>query len=902
VLYGRDAERRRLAELLDDLGRGLGQVLIIRGEAGAGKSALLREIAGDGDLRIVSARAVESEIDMAFSGLHQVLSPFLDLLDQLPEERARSLRAALGAAEGETTDLVVCTATLDLLRLAATERPLLIIVDDAHDLDTASQQVLVFCARRLAGWCRVGIVLAVRDLATACSISIGGLPELVLRGLEAEPARALLESCGWPHGAVLADAVVRATGGNPLALTELADHRSPASLLQAVITGTVPAENAVHRLFGSRVNALPPNARAALLVAAAADIGRPELILGACDRLALPRDAFEVTELAELVDGPGDEGGIVFRHPLLRSAAYLVPPAERRRVHAAIADELAVRGEQRRSRWHRALATFEPEAALAAALEADADAVERLGGVASATALLLQAARLSVRPDERARRRAMAAHSAWKSGNAALARELVSAPGHADQPAALRVRALVELFTGDQDIAFGFLRRAADLATTCDAAAELWFMAAGAGLHAGRVADAVATAELIADRHDDPAYRRYGRWLAASLDHRLDDFAAQPWEVVDAAPAAIAQSGTHRWLFPMAVTVRGRHIREAHELGVAAYGELTATGMLAMVTVPLAWLVELEFRLGRWVDATAHAGEGFRIATQLGQLPRIADFAALLAQLAAARDDELDARRHATDALQLAGASSNCLAAARATWALGSLDLARGEISQARDRLTMLATEGSMSHHPHIARLAVADVVEAHVRAGDIEAAATTADEYAHWVNPSCAPWAHCHLYRIKALLAVGAEADKAYQLALAAAEVETAPFERARIALLHGQWLRRERRITEASEPLRLAVDLFDGLGAQRWADQAAGELRACDGQRLGRVERARDLLTEQEMRVAELAAAGLSNREIGARLHLSHRTVGYHLHKIFQKLGLTRRSQLRQVAATAL
>jgi DNA-binding CsgD family transcriptional regulator len=902
VLYGRDAERLRLAELLDDLGHGLGQALIIRGEAGTGKSALLREIARDCGLRIVSARAVESEIDMAFSGLHQVLSPFLDLLDQLPVERARSLRATLGAAEDETTDLVVCTATLDLLRLAAAERPLLIIVDDAHDLDTASQQVLVFCARRVAGWCRVGIVLAVREPATACSISIGGLPEVVLRGLEVVPARALLESCGWPHGGVLADAVVRATGGNPLALTELADHRSPASLLQAVITGTVPAENAVRRLFGSRVNALPPNARAALLVAAAADIGRPEVILGACDRLSLPRDAFEATELAELVDGPGDESDIIFRHPLLRSAAYLVPPAERRRVHAAIADELTARGEQRRSRWHRALATSEPEAALAAALEADADAVERLGGVASATALLLQAARLSVRSDERVRRSVMAAHTAWKSGNAALARELVSAPRYAGQPAALRVRALIELFTGDQDIAFGFLRRAADLATTCDAAGELWFMAAGAGLHAGRVADAVAAAELIADRHDDPAYRRYGRWLAASLDHRLDDLAAQPWEVVDAAPAAIARSGAHRWLFPMAVTMRGQHIREAHELGVAAYGELTATGMLAMVTMPLAWLVELEFRLGRWVDATAHAAEGFRLATQLGQLPRIADFAALLAQLAAARDDELDARRHATEALQLAGATSNRLAAARAAWALGSLDLARGEIRQARARLAMLATEGSMSHHPHIARLAVADVVEAQVRAGDIEAATTTVNEYAHWVSPGRAPWAHCHLHRIKALLAVGAEADKAYQLALAAAVVETAPFERARIALSHGQWLRRERRISEASEPLRLAVDLFDGLGAQRWADQAAGELRACDGQRLGRVERARDLLTEQEMRVTELAAAGLSNREIGARLHLSHRTVGYHLHKVFQKLGLTRRSQLRQVAATAL
>jgi DNA-binding CsgD family transcriptional regulator len=513
---------------------------------------------------------------------------------------------------------------------------------------------------------------------------------------------------------------------------------------------------------------------------------------------------------------------------------------------------------------------------LAAGLEEDAAAQHRLPYAAR---LLWKAARLSPAPEDHHRRLGMAAHAAWKSGDLALTAELSTAGGAEPERV---LRGLVSFYGGDQDTALGHLRRAAVRAATADTAAELRFMAVGAALNAGRVQEAVAAAQLIADRHDDADYRRYGRWLVAALRDNLD---VRPWHVVDAAPAAIGRSAALRWLFPLAISAYGGYPREAREVAAAACAKMAAAGMDAIRTTALGWLADLELRLGRWREATAHAYEGLRLSVDLGQPPSIAGFQALLAQLAALTGDEV----RAEEAYESARVSGNRLAAARTTWALGLRDLAAGDYEPARQQLSALTGPGPRQH-PRIARLAVADTVEAHVRAGDVDSA--SAALAACRVNETSPPWVHANVRRSAALLASD---DVAFQQALAATDDQTMPFEWARIALAYGQWLRRQRRISAASQPLRQAVDMFDELGAAVWTARATGELRAGNAQRTGRTERAVHTLTDQEQQVARLAAAGLSNREIGAQLQVSHRTVGYHLHKTFRKLGITSRAQLR-------
>jgi ATP/maltotriose-dependent transcriptional regulator MalT len=427
-----------------------------------------------------------------------------------------------------------------------------------------------------------------------------------------------------------------------------------------------------------------------------------------------------------------------------------------------------------------------------------------------------------------------------------------------------------------------------------DRAAELYFMAAGAAYQANRVDLATAAARRIAAL-TDPAYQRYGHWLARSLADEPDGDSGDPWRVFAAAPLAIRRSSAHRWLFPLAIAWRGAYPLRSREFALAAREELAAGGMRAILTILLPWLIDLEYRLGWWDEGIAHADEGLRIAREIGQRLRVADLLSLRALFAAARGEEADCRRDAEQALQTALPLRNQLAAAQATWALGMLELAGGEHERASERLATLRTPGMPQAHEHIARQAVADAVEAAVRVGHVEQATLVADDFAGWVGTTGYPWAQAHLHRCRALLAADDSADKHFQLALSAADAQARPYDQARTALLYGQWLRRRRLSRQARVPLRLASDLFDSLGAGQWADRVRGELLACGApaQRIRAAQRVG--LTAQELQVARLAATGLSNREIAAQLFLSPRTVGYHLHKIFPKLGISTRSQLR-------
>ncbi|GLZ75995.1 hypothetical protein Afil01_08020 [Actinorhabdospora filicis] len=750
-MYGREAERRAIAAVAAS-----GGVLVIRGEAGTGKTALLTGAARDG--RVLRAAGSCAETGIAFSGLHRLLAPVRDAVDALPRHRAEALRAALDG-DGPATDLRVCAAVHDLL----TALDALVIVDDADTLDPASLAVLLFCARRATG--RTGFLLALGEHGA----DTRGLPELRLGGLaEADAVRLLGEVDPGTRRLILDTAE-----GNPLALVELAKATDAE---RALLTGAPPLPG----LYAARVAALGGPYRRALLVAAADDTRRPEIVAAARERMGL----------AEVDDA-------LLARPLSRAAVYHgADPGERRQTHLALAGVLDEYGEHARARRHRALAATRPDARLADGLERDAKDAAGRGGLAAAVSALLHAARLSVSPGDRARRTASAAHAAWKSGHTDLARSLTST---VDDGETVRLRGLIELYGGHQPTAFATLVRGA-AASPPERAAELSFMAVDAALHAGLPDEAIAVAEGIAAAHPDPATRRYGRWLADSAAGK--PVPATAWEVYDAAPEPVARSGAHRWILPMAITRGGG--REAREFALTATERLRSTGMLALVATPLLWLAELEHRLGMWDEAVAHAREGLAFARDAGQPVAEADLLSLLALVDA---DRGEASSYATDALALALPLGNRLAGDRARLALSRSALLRGEA---------------------------------------------------------------------------------------AAEETPEGVYGEARADLAEGRLLRRARRPRAAREPLRRAVAAFDALGAVPWAALARDELRASGDAVLRPVA---DPLTPQEHAVATLAAEGLTNREIGARMFLSPRTVGYHLAKVFQKVGVSARAQLREL-----
>lgn len=425
-MHGRHGEREAVARLLTDARSGRGGVLVLRGEAGIGKSSLLRHAAETATapepMRVLTCAGVESEVEHAFSGLLGLLRPVLDHLDALPGVQAEALRGALGLTDSPASDFLVSAAVLTLLAAVAADRPLLVTVDDLQWLDRASAAALLFAARRLAGE-PVAMLLAVREPESS-QVNTAGLTELVLHGLPPEDAARLLDAYGWTLPARQRDALVAATGGNPLALIELARLDGPERALpDLAMTGTLPVSARVRAAFLRQVEALSADGRAALLVAAAEESGNAGTVLGAAARLGLPADALDPAERSGLVRLTGVE--IRFRHPLIRSAVYADASFDRRRAtHLAIAAYLGAAGEEDQATWHLAVATTVPDEKIAAALERGADAARRRGGAAAAISVLRQAARLSESPADRCRRTVTAAFVALDAGRPGLARTL----------------------------------------------------------------------------------------------------------------------------------------------------------------------------------------------------------------------------------------------------------------------------------------------------------------------------------------------------------------------------------------------------------------------------------------------------------------------------------------------
>jgi len=913
MLYGRRKERAQIGALLKGARGGQGGVLVVRGEAGIGKHALLVDAVEQATgFRLLHTSGVEAEVGLAFAGLQQLLGPVLDLLDRVPAPQAQALRGAFGLVETQTNTnkFLVELGALSLLAVVAAEQPLLCLIGQARWLDAASADTLVFVARRLQAE-RLVVLFAARD-GEARTFQAPGLPELRLGGLDPVAAGELLaaQAASGILAPQVRERLLAEAGGNPLALLEL-----PAGLSSEQLAGRVllpqrlPLSTRLQQVFLERVRGLPEASQRLLVVAAAEDTGELATILAAAGVLAVDNQALEAAEQAGLVSVTGSQ--LVFRHSLVRSAIYQQATVfGRRAAHRALVEVLKGAQQADRRAWHLAAATLDPDEEVAGALAASADRARRRGGPAAAAAALERAAALSPQAGPRARRLVAAAESLWEAGHPTQARALLDQVDPAVPDASVRarlahVRGAIELATGTPALACDLLVEGARLITASDPqrATEMLVVAARAALAAGELDRLVnqihpSIAEVNARRPgpDDVRVERVahsllGAGLAgdppAAATHDRSQELATTWP----HPAFC-------WIWPnlvvVAPTVDDATAGQAYVRLVAAR---RAAGTVSSLTVALANLGQVEGYSGRWSEAIDTATQGLRLTTETGQPSSGVYFVALLAWFAAQQGRANDCRRLADEALHGAALAGLPGVTAFLSWVLAHLDLAEGRPAGALERLLALAKPGQPAAHAAMALLATRELVEAAARAGTLEGMEPVVASFERWAQWDQRTWTQVIARRCRALITQGPEAERHFQAALAVEGAGERPLEQARSELAYGEWLRRARRRADARTHLRAALEEFERLGAAPWADRARSELRASGQTARRRDPSTQQQLTPQERQVARLASQGLSNQQIADQLFVSRHTVGYHLHKVYTKLGVTSRAELRDV-----
>lgn len=903
-MRGRAHELETIDELLAGARGGSGGVLLAVGLPCVGRTALLAvAVAAAENALVLAVRGGPSGDTVPFGGLHELLLPVSGRLAELPDSQGDALSGVLGRTATPDPDLLLIgAAVLGLLTLVATAQPLLVVVDDAHLLDAASLAVLLFVVRRLGGTRVAALLSSVEPVPPP--LARAELPVLPVPGLDADAAGLLLADHGWPTSAAGRAAAVLATGGNPLGLIGIAEEASPAQRLEDLATlVTIPLGDRLRAAYGAPLADLDPDARTMVLVAAAERKGRTGTVLEAGRRLGLGPAALGPAEAAGVLQVL--PSGVRFRHPLLRVAAYQeATVAERAEVHAALAAVHTGLGEQDAATWQRALGATAADEVLAADVERAAGTLEHRDGSATGAAVLHVAARLSTSEPERSRRAAAAAQAAWRSGQVDLARALTEelaaeAPVVRTQARLARLRGLIELSSGDPVAALHQLEYGAGLvaAEVPLEAAALLVVAVDAAYHAGdhqgwsRVAGAITALR-------DGVGRPVGPLIAATLRGELPVAGTEPLTLAAAMPDALADQGGLRHIWALGLSASGPHAALTREYGLRTCAAQRTAGMFGTLANSLVWLAGVEFHLGLWDDGAARAEEALLIARDTRQHARTAHALAVLARFAAVRGEHVRCLELAGEASGIAVPLRNRAAAAGANWAVALSALADGDPETARERLELIAAPGTSCSHRILAHVTAPDLVEAAVRTGHRELADTAAARLTGWARRATLPWAHPHRLRCAALLADDDRAEAAYSSALAILDRTDRPFDRARIALLRGESLRRGRRRSEARAVLSRAVELFEDLGAPRWAAAARVQLRGVGGAG-GRTEAdaATAALTPQELQVARLAAGGLSNKEIAAQLFVSPRTVGYHLYNVFPKLGVSSRAQLRDL-----
>ncbi|SCL72744.1 regulatory protein, luxR family [Micromonospora citrea] len=903
-LHGRQTEQDAITGLLAAARAGTSATLVLRGEPGIGKTALLdHAAAAAGDMRLLRGTGVESEAELPFSGLQLLLRPALGCLAALPDPQRAALEAAFGLGPAAGSEpMLVGLAVLSLLAEHADEAGLLCLVDDAQWLDRASRDALLFAARRLHAE-GVVMIFAARD--GEGSFPTQGLPELRLRGLAPEAAAALLDR--HPLAPAVRYRLLAEAGGNPLALLEL-----PVALAAeggvAFSPGALPLTSRLQLAFHGQVSRLPEACQSLLLAAAADEAGELAVILSAGAALGAAVEDLSPAERAGLVRrGDADGTTIRFRHPLIRAVVYQrAPLGQRLAVHRALAAALASPEQADRRAWHLAAAATGADEEAAAALERTAARARERNGHEAAAAAYERAARLSVDPAARARREALAAEAALEAGDLDRARTLGDrAARRLDDAPAVRariagVRALADFWQGSYSAAHRSLLDGAERVRDTDAgqAAGLLMQALHTSWYLGERQVAATLGRLAALPLDDTdPLAPLGPYLA-HLDPGRD---GRPPALGDTLAAVRRRGGApdQALLILCGAALALGQDADAYDLASALAAEHRARGGVGRLPTVLFFMAEGEVFTGRHLDALGTATEALGLARDTGQQQWVSQFSSVLAHLDAVRGDEAGCRRNAEEGLAAATVGAVSPGAPWAHWSLGLLDLGLGRAEAALARFERLTRE-PMRHHICATR-SVPDLVEAAVRVGAPQRSAEPLARLRRWAGSVRQPWADALVLRCRGLLADDDQAEAFYTAALELHDQDGRAVEYARTALLYGEWLRRARRKAEARGPLTDALEVFDRLGMRPWAERTRGELTAAGVQEQGPRPGggAPAGLTPQELQIARLAARGLSNRDIAAQLFLSHRTVGYHLYKAYPKLGVASRGELREVAA---
>ena len=903
-LRGRRSECEALDRLLASVRAGQSQVLVVRGETGVGKTALLEYlVAGASGCNVGRASGNEYDMELAYAGLQQLCAPILDLRERLPAPQRDALASAFGLRADPAPDrFVVGLGVLSLLSEAAEREPVLWVVDDAHWLDRASALSLAFVARRLLAE-SVGLVFSLRDPVD----ELAGLPELVVSGLGDDDARALLESALPVRlDEQVLDRVVAESRGNPLGLLELPRGLNPAELAGGFgLLDVGPLASRIEQSFQRRLDALPAETRRLLLTAAAEPVGDVTLLWRAAGELGLSADAALPAQSAGLIELGAH---VRFRHPLVRSAVYQSASApERQEVHRALADATDPEADPDRRAWHRAHAAPGLDEALAGELERSAGRARARGGIAAAAAFLERAVELTPDPAERGRRALAAAQAKFESGAMEAAQGLLAVAeacplDDLERARLRRLRAqVIFALRRGSDAPPALLEAAKQLEPLdAEAARAAYLEALGAAIFAGRLnrgvsLDNVAAAALAAlpaatsphatDVLLEGLAARYRQGyvesvapLRAALDAFGRDGDAEEDEMV-------------RWFWlPWLVAGELWDDDKWHELASRAVRLCRESGALLTLPLALGYRAAVHLHAGELTDAVALIDEANALTESTRGAP--VKYPALL--LDAWRGAHIEATlEESSRALENATARGEGRGIGAVGYTLAVFYNGLGRYEDALESARSACAYDDLG----ISGFSLVELVEAAARSGAAEAAAEALRQLEERTTAVGTNWALGVQAWTRALLSDGDAADVSYREAIDRLARTRVTVHLARAHLVYGEWLRRENRRIDAREQLRRAHDLFDDFGAQAFAERTRRELRATGETARARSDETRGVLTPQEAQIAQLAGEGLSNPEIGAQLFISPRTVQYHLHKVFAKLEISSRNQLSRL-----
>jgi DNA-binding CsgD family transcriptional regulator len=899
-LLGRHTEFQALDQFLDAVRAGESRALVVRGDPGVGKTVLLNHLVQRASgCRVAHAAGVESEMELVYAGLHQLLTPMLGRLEQLPGPQADALRTAFGLSSGPAPDrFLVGLATLGLLADVAEKHPLICLVDDAQWLDRTSAQALAFAARRLHAE-SVGVVFATRVPAE----ELEGLPQLVVDGLRETDARGLLDTVvTGPLDPRVRDRILAEAAGNPLALLELPRGGSPAGLAGGFPSfDAMPVSGRIEKSFRLRLEGLPADSQRLLRLAAAEPVGDPVLMWRAAERLGIGTDAATPAAEAGLLE---IGARVLFRHPLVRSTAYQsASRQERQQIHRALAEATDPQADPDRRAWHWAQAAPGPAEGVAAELERSAGRAQARGGLAAAAAFLTRATELTPDPAERVRRALDAAYANVQAGSFDPALTLIAVARN--EPLEESQRARIDLLQAELAFASSrgteatpLLLAAARRLEPIDGglAREVYLDAFSAALFGARLNDSVTVADVAHAASRTP--RPDGAPTTADL--LLDGLAAlagtyragvvacrRALQALTGDQASPAENVRRLWLGSV-VALELWDDQCAYSLSDRSVETARRTGSLSELALALSARTPVLVFCGDLSAAASSVVETESVEEATGI--RAAPYGALI--LAAWRGHEREAGELIEVTVREAGARGEGIGLAIAQYTRAVLCNSLGRYDEA-----LLAARSAAEHREVVAEnWGLSELVEAAVRTDATSRARDALERLTEKARATGTDWALGVEARSRALLGRGAAAEDDFREAVHRLDQTRIRAELARTHLLYGEWLRREGRRVDARERLRTAQETFEAVGMEAFAERARRELRATGETARKRTTESHDELTAQEALIARLAVQGLSNPEIGARLFISSRTVKYHLGKVFAKLGVSSRAQLNQ------